>query len=100
MSADDEKMWTPSKTGDNADDNPRVIVETVRALTRETRDGFASVNRTLAVFARIENKLDVIVDRQNHQDAQIAAIQQEQARTAARLDALESKPAVRRQKAK
>lgn len=74
MSTDDA-MWQPSLTGDNAEDNPKVIANLLKALTRETRDGFESIGRALVALTRIEERLDVVIDRQNHQDLRLDALE-------------------------
>jgi hypothetical protein len=65
VGTDTEQMWQPSQTGDNADDHPKVIANHLRALTREMRDGFDGIGRALVALTRIDEKLDVVIDRQN-----------------------------------
>jgi hypothetical protein len=89
MSGDDEKMWTPVTREDVTD--LALLPGEMRAFRVEVRDEIRAIATALQALVRIDGKLDVVIERQNHQDKQIAAIQQEQARTAARLDALESK---------
>jgi hypothetical protein len=102
VSADDEQMWQPSKIGDNADDNPKVIARHLRNLTGETRDGFDRMARALEGLARIESRLDVIIDRQNVLDARQERLEQRQNEHDRRLAALELPVArvVRAKKAK
>lgn len=52
-----------AKPGD-ADDE-RLVVGQMRALQRDVRDGFESVENSLKALVRIEEKLFVIIDRQN-----------------------------------
>lgn len=93
----DDQMW--SRPGDEAEDQPRVVANQLRALQREVRDGFESMGRALTMFEKIDAKLDVIIDRQNVADRRLDAIEREQSRTDARLIALEY-AAKRRKKVK
>lgn len=78
------KSFEPSGAADHTDDNPKVIAQTIRALQRETRAGFESIAEALKAFARIESRLDVLIDRQNETDRRVADHER-------RLAALESK---------
>lgn len=51
--------------GDCADDNPTMIAGHLRTLQREMRDGFDSIGRALGALVRIEERLVVLIDRQN-----------------------------------
>lgn len=86
-------MWTPdnpSRPGDEADDNPRVIANTVRALQREVRSGFELITqKVLDRLDRFDGKLDVVIDRQNIQEARLDTIER-------RLTALEANAPRRR----
>lgn len=84
-------MWQPSQTGDNADTEPRVIANHLRALTREMRDGFDAIGRALTVLTRIEERLIVVIDRQNVLERRLDDHDR-------RLDALEKRRAAPRKK--
>lgn len=80
----DDQMW--SRPGDEADDNPRVIANHVRALQREVRSGFELITqKVLDRLDRFDAKLDVVIDRQNHQEMRLDALER-------RVAALETKP--------
>jgi hypothetical protein len=95
VGTDTEQMWQPSQTGDNADDHPKVIANHLRALTREMRDGFDGIGRALVALTRIDEKLDVVIDRQNVLERRQDAADAERAELARRITALESIPVVR-----
>lgn len=70
VGVDTEQMWKPDEhvpvtRDDVAEGNPRVIVEQLRHLTREMRDGFDGIGRALVALTHINDKLDVVIDRQN-----------------------------------
>lgn len=82
---DAEQMWHPDATPANtADDHPSVIAAALHALKRDVHDGFDRMARALEALSRIEDRIDVIIDRQNHQDQRMDAIE-------LRLVALETK---------
>jgi hypothetical protein len=95
VGTDTEQMWQPSQTGDNADDHPKVIANHLRALTREMRDGFDGIGRALVALTRIDEKLDVVIDRQNVLERRQDAADAERAELARRITALESIPVAR-----
>jgi hypothetical protein len=70
-----EQMWKPVSPADVADDHPSMIAGHLRALTREMRDGFEGIGRALVALTRIEERLDVVIDRQNHQDIRLDALE-------------------------
>ncbi len=89
-------MWQPSKTGDNADDNPQVIANHLRALQAEMRSGFEVITqKVLDRLDRFEGKLDVIADRQNIQQSQIDEFRRWREHTDARLAEIEAALAAR-----
>lgn len=53
----------------------KLVAGQLRALQREVRDGFESIARSLAAFTRIEERLDVIIDRQNDFERRLAALE-------------------------
>lgn len=63
--------YNPVTPFDVSDDNPQAVSHSVRALQREMRDGFDSLGRSLAALTRIEERLVVIIDRQNHSDRRL-----------------------------
>lgn len=85
-------MWTPSRAGDEADHNPRVIANRLDALIRDTNAGFVSVTQALKAFERIEAKLDVIIDRQNVTDRRVDDLE----RRVAQLEAAKPRRSVKR----
>lgn len=90
VSGDEDQMW--SRPGDEADDQPRVLANHVRALQREVRSGFEIITqKVLDRLDRFDARLDVVIDRQNEADRSLADLRQAQARTEARLTALETK---------
>lgn len=84
----DDKMWTPDnpvRVGDEADDQPRVIANHVRALQAEVRSGFELITqKVLDRLDRFEGKVDVLVDRQNLLERRVDEVER-------RLSALERK---------
>lgn len=57
----------------------------MRAFRAEMRDEIRAIASTLQALVRIEQRLDVVIDRQNHQDGRLDALER-------RVTALESKP--------
>jgi hypothetical protein len=57
--------FKPATVHDTADENPAMIGNHLRALQREVRDGFDSIGRALTALSRIEERLIVVIDRQN-----------------------------------
>lgn len=112
MNGVDEKFDRPDLAGDRyvpgtaddvAEDNPAMLANQLRAAMRDTNARLDSIDQTLKLFARIEMKLDVIVDRQNETDrqvrenaARIVAQSVELAAVVRRVTALEQPKAKRR----
>jgi hypothetical protein len=90
MSTDDDKIWTPVRPEDVTD--LALLPGEMRAFRVEMRDEIRSIAGSLQVLVRIDAKLDAVIDRQNHQDKRIDAIE-------LRLAALEAMP-VRRKTAR
>jgi hypothetical protein len=76
VGVDTEKTWKPSTPAELDDEHPNMVAGHLRALQREVRDGFDSIGRALVALTRIEERLDVVIDRQNHQDQRLDALEQ------------------------
>lgn len=63
-----------------------------RAFRSEVRDSLAGIARALQTLGRIEERLDVVIDRQNVADKRMDAIELEHKTLAERITALEKKP--------
>lgn len=61
--------FKPIKTGDLSDLN--LLPGEFRAFRSETRDLLGNIARSLQILGRIEDRLDVIIDRQNVADKRI-----------------------------
>jgi hypothetical protein len=81
--------FEPVTSFDVSDENPVAVANQLRALQREVRDGFDSMGRALTVLVRIEEKLIVIIDRQNVLERRVDEIDR-------RVAVLETKPKRRR----
>lgn len=78
--------FKPVTAFDVSDENPLAVAGQMRALQREVRDGFESIGRALTALARIEERLIVVIERQNFAERRIdtvekriGAVEQEQA---------------------
>jgi hypothetical protein len=80
-----------AKTGDSSDE--KLVVGQMRALQREVRDGFESIGHSLAALVRIEERLHVIIDRQNVLDARVTDVETRQTVLDTRITALETRRA-------
>jgi hypothetical protein len=80
----DESMWVPVKAADVADESPTMLSGHLRALQRDVHDGFDRIGRALEGLTRIEARIDVLIDRQNHIEARQDALER-------RVSALETK---------
>jgi hypothetical protein len=69
---------------DVSDENPLAVANQLRALQRDVRDGFDGIGRALQALTRIEERLHVVIDRQNHADTRMDAMER-------RISALETK---------
>ncbi len=66
MSGSEGDGFTPATGADVADDNPRMIAGELRALKRDVNAGFELMTqKVLTRLDRFDQKLDVVIDRQN-----------------------------------
>jgi predicted nuclease with TOPRIM domain len=68
---DIDKRFEPVTREDVDDEAPAMLANHMRALQREMRDGFDSIGRALQALSRIEERLVVVIDRQNHLERRI-----------------------------
>lgn len=77
--------FTPATGADVAEDNPRMIAGELRALKRDVNAGFELMTqKVLTRLDRFDQKLDVVIDRQNHLERRLDDVER-------RLSALERK---------
>ena len=96
MSDIDDK-FKPVLTGELSDLD--LLPGEFRAFRSEVRDSLAAIARALQTLGRIEERLDVVIDRQNLVEKRLDAVEREQADAARarnalsdRITALEKKP--------
>lgn len=53
----------------------RLVAGHLRALQREVRDGFDAIGRALTALTRIDERLVVIIDRQNDFERRLTALE-------------------------
>jgi hypothetical protein len=76
MSDDDSTgEYQPVTAFDVSDENPSAVANQLRALQREVRDGFDSIGRALTALSRIEERLIVVIERQNFVERRIDVIE-------------------------
>jgi hypothetical protein len=73
VSADEEKMWTPVRPDDVTD--LALLPGEMRAFRVEIRDEMRGIASSLQALVRIDGKLDVVIERQNHQDKRLDALE-------------------------
>lgn len=78
--SDDE--FKPMRPGEATDLS--LVPGELRAFRSEVRDALEGIARALQSLGRIEERIDVVIDRQNATDARVLAVEQ-------RLTVLESK---------
>lgn len=78
--------FKPVTAFDVSDENPAAVAGGLRALQREVREGFEAIGRALTALSRIEERLIVVIERQNFAERRIdtvekriGAVEQEQA---------------------
>jgi Mg-chelatase subunit ChlI len=85
MNDDDSRdLYKVVSAFDVSDDNPAALARRLHAIQRDMHAGFDSIGQALQALTRIEERLHVVIDRQNHSDIR-------QDRADQRMDALDKR---------